>query len=120
MVFQKSRSFMGSFSASHQNTLYFLEEVNEDTNGTCDAYNSNLVYEDIDDYSYLDPDIKANGEKLRYHQLLNQYDQVYSVNLLQLLKTCVIGLKDRLTNDEFNTLMQLNDSYTIEKLQELL
>lgn len=103
-----------------KNTLYFLEEVNEDTNGTCDAYNSNLVYEDIDDYSYLDPDIKANGEKLRYHQLLNQYDQVYSVNLLQLLKTCVIGLKDRLTNDEFNTLMQLNDSYTIEKLQELL
>ena len=100
--------------------MYFLEEVNEDANGTCDAYNSNLVYEDIDDYSYLDPDIKANGEKLRYHQLLNQYDQVYSVNLLQLLKTCLIGLKERLTNDEFNTLIQLNDSYTIEKLQDLL
>ncbi|RCK65442.1 hypothetical protein Cantr_01138 [Candida viswanathii] len=56
------------------------------------------------------PDIKANGEKLRYHQLLNQYDQVYSVNLLQLLKTCLIGLKDTLTNDEFNALIQLNEA----------
>ena len=66
--------------------MFFLEEVNEDTNGRCDSYNSNLIYDDIDDYSYLDPDIKANGEKLRYHALLDQFDRVYSVNLLLLLK----------------------------------
>ncbi|EMG47600.1 hypothetical protein SBY92_004719 [Candida maltosa Xu316] len=103
-----------------KNTLFFLEEVHEDTNGSCDSYNSNLSYEDIDDYSYLDPDIKANGEKLRYHALLNQHDQVFSVNLSQLLRNCLLGLRERLSPDEFNSLIQLNNSYTIEKLNELL
>ena len=103
-----------------KNTLFFLEEVNEDTNGRCDSYNSNLIYDDIDDYSYLDPDIKANGEKLRYHALLDQFDRVYSVNLLLLLKECMGGLRQQLGDTDFNNFIQLNDSYTIEKLREIM
>ncbi|KAG7663353.1 KAP120 [[Candida] subhashii] len=102
-------------------TFYFLEEINEDQQGSCEGYNSNLLYEDIDDYSYLDPDIKPHGEKIRYHLLLQERDPIYTTNLIQFLRNNFINLKTQLQDSDFNQIILAlnNDSYTLERLKAL-
>ncbi|EGW30005.1 uncharacterized protein SPAPADRAFT_144527 [Spathaspora passalidarum NRRL Y-27907] len=100
-------------------TFFFLEEINEADDGSCEAYRSNLLYEDIDEYSYLDPDIKPHGEKIRYHTLLEKNDPVYNTNLVQFLKNNILQLKSQLQDSDFNQIMALNDSYTLERLKAL-
>lgn len=100
-------------------TFYFLEEIKENDNGSCEAYNLDFTYEDIDDYAYLDPDIKPHGEKNRYGLLLEKMDPVYKTNLLEYLKETIMSLKTQLLNSDFNQLMSLNDGYTLDKLHAL-
>ncbi|KAK6454214.1 armadillo-type protein [Scheffersomyces xylosifermentans] len=100
-------------------TFFFLEEINENNDGSCDAYNSDFTYEDIDDYAYLDPDIKPHGERIRYRQLLEKMDPVYKTNLKEFLKETMIQLKTQLSGSDFDQLMSLNDTYTLDRLQAL-
>ncbi|KAM9922585.1 hypothetical protein OXX59_005726 [Metschnikowia pulcherrima] len=69
---------------------------------------------------YLDPDIAPHGEKVRYQNLLDAKDAVYTVNLRAFIKEKVLGLRQEMGEESFNGLMSLNDQYTNEKLQELL
>lgn len=103
-----------------QNTFLFLEEVNEDVHGNCSAYSQNLAYEDIDDYQYLDLDIKPHGEKKRYQSLLETDDPLFKVNLKTYLKEIILRFKDQLSQSDFAGFMGLNNQYTNEKLQQLL
>ncbi|RLV89904.1 Importin beta-like protein [Spathaspora sp. JA1] len=100
-------------------TFFFLEEINEIESGFCESYKNNLLYEDLNDYLYLDPDIKPHGEKFRYHSLLEKFDPVYNTNLLQFLKNNILQLKSQLQDSDFNQIMSLNDSYTLERLKAL-
>ncbi|CAH2353855.1 importin beta-like protein Kap120p [[Candida] railenensis] len=101
-------------------TLLFLEEVNETDDGNCNVYSQDLVYEDIDDYRYLDQDIEPHGEKKRYQRLLESRDPVYSTNLREYLSKTFKDLKGKLNGNDFNMLVSMNDEYTIEKLQQLI
>ena len=101
-------------------TFLFLEEVNEDATGNCQAYTGDYIYADIDNYAYLDADIAPHGEKLRYQKLLETLDPVYKFNLKAYFKSVVLSLRQDLNESDFNTIMSLNDLYTNEKLQELL
>lgn len=101
-------------------SLLFLEEVKEDTNGNCQAYGGDYIYSDIDNYSYLDPDIAPHGEKLRYQRLLENEDPVYKINLQVFVKEVISKLRQDLGESDFNAVMALNDQYTTEKLHELL
>lgn len=103
-----------------QNTFLFLEEVNEDVHGSCSAYSQNLAYEDIDDYKYLDHDIKPHGEKKRYQSLLDTDDPLFKVNLKEYLREIILKFKNHLSPADFNGFMGLNNQYTNEKLQQLL
>lgn len=107
------------FSVVIKNALLFLEEIQETDNGSCIAYNQNLVYEDIDDYCYLDSDIKPHGEKIRYQKLLES-DPVYLVNLKSYISDIIKQLKGGLEASDFEQLMSLNDQYTSESLQSLV
>lgn len=98
----------------------FMEEVKEDTTGTCQAYNGDYMYADIDDYTYIDPDIAANGEKLRYLKLTQARDPVNKVNLRNFLREEVEGLRQALGQANFEAVMSLNDQYTNEQLHVLL
>lgn len=98
----------------------FLEEVNEDQDGNCQAYESDYAYADIDDYAYLDPDIAAHGEKLRYQALLRSQDPVLSTKVESLLKAELENMRQCVGDDEFAVLVSLCDNYTHEKLQYIL
>lgn len=98
----------------------FLEEVNEDQTGNCQAYESDYVYSDIDNYAYSDPDIAPHGEKLRYLALLQSEDPVLTTNVASLLKLELGNLRQTLGDTDFGNLMSQCDSYTCEKLQSLM
>ncbi|KAK6205283.1 armadillo-type protein [Scheffersomyces amazonensis] len=108
------------YSEVIRKSFLFLEEVNESTTGVCDAYKQDFTYEDLDDYAYLDPDIKPHGEKIRYEILLEKSDPVYTVNLQSYLKDAIISLKSQLQPADFNQVMNLNDEYSLEKLKSLV
>lgn len=99
--------------------LLFLEEIQE-TNGLVDAYQLDFLYEDIDDYRYLDPEIKENGEKHRYVELINTYDPGLKVQLNGYLMETINSIKQGIPPTDFNQLMSLNDEYAIEQLQKLI
>lgn len=103
-----------------KNTLLFLEEIKESPNGYVDAYQLNLVYEDIDDYRYLDPDIKENGEKLRYMELLQKADPVFNVNVQTYLTEVIGHLKSSFNGNEVSQLVTMCDEYTVEQLNALI
>lgn len=101
-------------------SFIFLEEVNEDISGNCQAYNGDYIYSDIDNYSYLDADIAPHGEKLRYQKLIETQDPVNRVNLKDFIRTEIVALRQELGEANFETLMSMNDQYTNEKLQNLM
>ncbi|ODV68491.1 ARM repeat-containing protein [Hyphopichia burtonii NRRL Y-1933] len=107
------------FSEILKLSFMFLEEVQENSDGFCSLYSQNLVYEDIDDYQYLDQDIKPHGEKIRYQSLLESNDPLYKVNLQEFVKQVSLKLKQDLSDSDFASLMSMNDQYTSECLQKL-
>lgn len=115
----KEQNFISIFPDVIKKTFLFLEEVKE-TDGKVDAYNLDFIYEDIDDYRYLDPDIKENGEKTRYVELLDQADPVFKVQLDKFLIEVIHSFKSTLANDEFDQLMNMNEEYSIEQLQKIM
>lgn len=119
-VVKDLRYFGGFFNDAVKKTFLFLEEVNETSQGICDAYKQDFVYEDIDDYLYVDSSIKPHGEKLRYNLLLENKDPIFSTNLHDYLKNQVHTLQTQLSNEEFKQLVSSNDTYTVERLQLLL
>lgn len=104
----------------YRRSFLFLEEVNEDLAGNCQAYESDYVYADIDNYAYLDPDIAPHGEKLRYLALLQSEDPVLSTNIAGLLKLELSNLRQSLGDTGFASLLSSCDPYTCERLQSLL
>lgn len=98
----------------------FLEEVQETSLGSCQAYEGDYAYNDIDDYAYLDPDIAPHGEKIRYLRLLESKDPVSSVNLKQFLFENLSNLRRFIGEEAFLQVMALCDQYTREKVQEVL
>lgn len=108
------------FGELERNCFLFLEEVNEDESGNCQAYAGDYIYSDVDNYAYLDPDIAPHGEKLRYLKLLEEKDPILKVKMQQYLRDALIKLRGELNESDFATLMSLNDQYTSEKLQQLL
>lgn len=98
----------------------FLEEVNENEAGNCQAYESDYIYTDIDNYAYSDPDIAPHGEKLRYLALLQSEDPVLTTNVSSLLRIELGNLRQTMGDANFNNLMSHCDQYTCEKLQSLL
>lgn len=112
--------FGGFFNDTVKKTFLFLEEVNETSQGICEAYKKDFVYEDIDDYLYMDSSIKPHGEKLRYTILLETKDSIFQTNLHDYLKTLVHTVQSQLSNEQFKQLVSSNDTYTIERLQLLL
>lgn len=101
-------------------SFLFLEEVQEDAVGKCQAYEGDYVYSDIDNYAYLDPDIAPHGEKIRYQKLLETKDPVYSVNLKAMIREDVIELKQSGGDGWFEGVRSVLDQYTSEKLHELI
>lgn len=101
-------------------SFIFLEEVNEDSGGYCQAYSGDYIYSDIDNYSYLDPDIAPHGEKLRYQKLVEAQDPVNRVNLKDFIRAEIVTLRQELGETNFERLMSMNDQYTNEKLQSLM
>ncbi|SGZ48875.1 CIC11C00000003126 [Sungouiella intermedia] len=101
-------------------SFIFLEEVNEDNGGYCQAYSGDYIYSDIDNYSYLDPDIAPHGEKLRYQKLVEAQDPVNRVNLKDFIRAEIVTLRQELGETNFERLMSMNDQYTNEKLQSLM
>lgn len=97
--------------------LIFAEEVNEDNDGFCQAYEGDYVYTDVDNYNYLDPSIMPNGEKNRYLALLSSRDPVLKINVNTLIRETVTKMSQELSQQDFQTLMSLTDEYTREKLQ---
>jgi hypothetical protein len=108
------------FTETIKKTFMFLEEIKETVDGTCDAYKQDYIYEDIDDYSYHDSTIVPNGEKLRYMNVLQNHDPIFSENLRLYLKNSIINVKNRLSQQDFNHLISLNDTYTIECINGLI
>lgn len=102
-----------------KNTLLFLEEVKENDQGQVEAYQLDLIYDDIDDYRYMDPDIKENGEKLRYMALLQKSDPVFNVNLQTYLLQVIGHFKSNFNDTEVNQLVSMCDEYTTEHLQSI-
>lgn len=101
-------------------SFLFLEEVNEDLNGNCQAYDGDYMYSDIDNYSYLDPDIAPHGEKIRYQRLLETEDPIYETPLRLFMKDAIAKMRQGLNEADFNTIVSHCDDYTKEKLHELL
>lgn len=101
-------------------SFLYLEEVHEEVTGNSQAYEGDYIYTDVDNYSYLDSDIVPHGEKIRYQNLLDTKDLVYTVNLRAFVKEKVLEVRQETSDETFNGMMSLNDQYTNEKLQELL
>lgn len=108
------------FGELERNCFLFLEEVNENTAGNCQAYEGDYIYSDVDNYAYLDPDIAPHGEKVRYQRLLETSDPVIKIKMQQYLKDALLKIRSELNDSDFITLMSLNDQYTSEKVQQLL
>ncbi|CAN3361130.1 importin beta-like protein Kap120p [Diutina catenulata] len=100
-------------------TFLFCEEVNESMEGIVEAYHQDYSYEDIDDYAYLDENIKPHGERVRYASLCQNKDPVYRTNIAQYLKECVVQVQQQIGSDKFASLFNQQDQYTIEKLQSI-
>lgn len=116
---QKNPVFMNIFPTVIKNTLLFLEEVQEDLTGRVEAYQLDLIYEDIDDYRYLDEDIKENGEKLRYLELLQKVDPVFTINVQEYLIQVINYLKLTSSEADFKQLVSMCDEYALERLTSL-
>lgn len=112
-------SYSSLFSDIVQKTVLFLEEIQEENDGKVEAYNLNLIYEDIDDYRYLDEDIKENGEKLRYMELLQKNDPVFSVNLQTYLQQVISSIKSKISPQQFDQILASLDEYSLEQLQKM-
>lgn len=119
-VSDQNSVLIARFSDIAKDVFLFLEEVNESAEGNCLVYNQDYTYEDIDDYAYLDQDIKPHGEKKRYKALLDHEDPVYRVNLRVYLKEVLLQLRQRLLEGDFAAIVGQGDSYTREKLQEVV
>lgn len=117
-VLRREEFFIQQFPRITKLALYFLEEVNETDDGNCEAYNEH-TYEDLDHYSYLDPEIKPNGESLRFHKL-EAGDPAHTRNLKQCLLEVFRGLKNSLSESEFQQLISMSDEYSMERLQTLM
>lgn len=113
-------NFSGALGKLLRTTFMFLEEVNEDAGGNCQAYSGDYIYSDIDNYAYLDPDIAPHGEKVRYQRLLETQDPVCTVNLREFVRQKITELRHEMGDAEFGRVMALNDEYTNEKLTELV
>lgn len=100
-------------------SFLFMEEVNENDTGDCKAYEGDHTYPDVDNYAYLDALIPPHGEKIRFSRLLESQDPVHIVGLREYVKQTVVVLLQQLGETDFNALMSLNDSYTLEKLKTL-
>lgn len=111
------QSFIGEV---FRRCFLFLEEFNEDQTGNCQAYESDYIYSDIDNYAYADPDIAPHGEKLRYLALLESQDPVLSTNMRSLLKAEVTAIRHYMGDQALQSLVAQRDQYTYEKMQELL
>ena len=111
-VLRREEFFIQQFPRITKVALYFLEEVNETDDGNCEAYNEH-TYEDLDHYSYLDPEIKPNGESLRFHKL-EAGDPAHTRNLKQCLLEVFRGLKNSLSESEFQQLISMSDEYSME------
>lgn len=118
-VSDQNRALVAKFADIAKNVFLFLEEVNESSEGNCVVYNQDYTYEDIDDYAYLDADIKPHGEKMRYKALLDREDPVYRVNLRVFLKEVLLQLRQRLLEADFAAIVGQADPYTREKMQEV-
>ncbi|EGV62337.1 hypothetical protein PSN45_001069 [Yamadazyma tenuis] len=110
---KKNEFFIRLFPDVVNNVLLFLEEIQETSLEK--VYNSSLIY---DEHRYLDPDIKENGEKIRYISLLQRADPVFNVNLKAYLVESINLLKSSLSPQEFNELLSLLDEYSVEQLQK--
>ncbi|CAI5760303.1 unnamed protein product [Candida verbasci] len=121
-IINKNELISQLFGEIIKKVFYFIEEVNESDNVMIETYQSNYLYDDIDEYSYMDPEnIKPNGEKVRYVKLLNEKDTVYSINLITFLKECLINIRNNIGAIQFNQLVySLNDKYLNEKLSQIL
>lgn len=95
-----------------RNCFLFLDEVNEEA---C-LYDDDVLYADIDNYAYLDPDIAPHGEKLRY-QVLQQQCAVYRMSVRETLLS-VCGAVRGTHPAEFAQLT-LADAYVAEGLGRL-
>lgn len=99
-----------------KNAFLFMEEVNED-GATLNVYDQDFIYEDINDYNYLDPSIAPHGENIRYKALLERSDPVYTTKIADIVANTVSNLRQSLPEDVFNIAINSTDSYTMEKLQ---
>lgn len=117
---KKNETVSLKFADITKRVLLFLEEINETVDGNCMAYNQDFVYEDIDEYCYLDPNIKPHGEKIRYQNLLSENDPVYNINVRNFLVEVINKLRGSLQESDFNQLMTMNDQYSLERLQSLV
>ncbi|KAI5949549.1 KAP120 [Candida jiufengensis] len=95
-------------------TFYFLEENAEDNFGNCETYKSGYLYSDIDEYSYLDSNIKPPFEKIRYEKLMFDYDIVCQYNLLQFLLNSLDVLKESSDHEVLSELYSSMDDYMKE------
>ncbi|KAG7192386.1 uncharacterized protein KQ657_001785 [Scheffersomyces spartinae] len=94
----------------------FMEELNEDGESAVNLYDHDFVYEDINDYNYLDPTIAPHGENIRYKSLLERSDLVYTVKVSRLIHDTLTSLKQTLSSELFQTAISSTDAYTMEKL----
>lgn len=117
-IIRRDEFFVKLFPRITKLALYFMEEVNESEDGNCDAYNEH-TYEDLDHYTYLDPDIKPHGEAIRFAELDRQ-DPARTRNLKQCLIEVFRGLKENLSEQEFQQLISMSDEYSMERLQMLM
>ena len=117
---KRMKPFRSNLLNITKRVLLFLEEINETVDGNCMAYNQDFVYEDIDEYCYLDPNIKPHGEKIRYQNLLSENDPVYNINVRNFLVEVINKLRGSLQESDFNQLMAMNDQYSLERLQSLV
>jgi len=116
---QNNPSFTPTLIKVIEKSFFFLEEINENDQGNCDVYKQDFIYEDINDYSFIDSDIVENGEVRRYKRLLETNDPVYKTNVLSYLKNIVLELKSNLGMD-FDNVMNSMDQYSLERLLSIV
>ncbi|CCE82967.1 Piso0_002737 [Millerozyma farinosa CBS 7064] len=112
---RKIEFFISTFGQVAKKSFYFLEEVNETDEGSCSVYNVDTLYEEIDEYCYMDPTIKPHGEKIRYANLLDAKDPTNKRNFQKVLEQTLSELRPFLSS-----LVSSCDQYTTEKLQSTI
>lgn len=105
------------FPRTVREAFIFSEEVNENSDGNCDVYSKDMLYDDIDDYRYLDANIRENGEKIRYVELVRKQDPVINMNCREFLTQNLIQLRSCLPSQQFTALLGMCDQYLIEHIE---